>query len=307
MTRSQWVARAWRTAIGKSTTVASIARRLEPRLRKRFLAAVAKMKGPIRAEELAAALARLDASGALAAMHPERWVETLTPTAQIVPIVFAQSARQAAQIVSQQLRAPVSFDATNPSAVQWAKTQSARLITEVADSVKDAVRQTIGRAFTDGIPPRPAARLIRDLVGLTTRQAEAVMTYRTELSLAGRSIEEIAKFSSRYATQLLNRRALTIARTETMTSSLAGQQELWTQAVDKGLLKPDETWREFIVADDERLCERCGPMDGQIVPLGAPFLESDGTAVGMPPLVHPNCRCTVGLSFVGPDQAEAHE
>jgi DNA recombination protein RmuC len=41
---------------------------------------------------------------------------------------------------------------------------------------------------------------------------------------------------------------LNIARTETIASSTNGQQELWRQAVDKGLLDPEKTQRVWIVS-----------------------------------------------------------
>ena len=86
------------------------------------------------------------------------------------------------------------------------------------------------------------------------------------------------------------------ARTEIIASAHQGQKEAWQQAVDEGLLDSSETNREWITTDDDRLCPICEPMNGQIVGLGEAFLDGDGEDVEEPP-VHPNCRCTVGISF----------
>lgn len=292
--------RAWQKAIQRVTasSVNAVARKLEPKLKRRFLAAVAELRGNVDLEAVAEALRIQSAAEAITALHPETWAETLAPAAQILPTAFQQAGQVAAQLLTRQLGVAVSFTLTNPRAVQWARTESSRLITDVTESFKESVRQIITRGFTDGIPPRESARLIRDMgLGLTDRQAMAVINYRMDLLEAGRSAEDVARLGERYGRQLLNQRALTISRTETINASLGGQKELWRQAADKGFLNPDTTRRVFIVTDDDRLCPLCAPMDNQQVGLDEPFLDADGQAVGMPPSVHVACRCATGLTF----------
>ena len=284
------LALAWRKAIQPLTAsrVNSVARKLEPKLKRRFLAAVATMKGNVDLEALAESLRIQSAAEAMTALHPETWGATLRPSADILPLTFHQAGQAAASLLTSQLGIGISFNLTNPRAVQWARTNSSRLITEVAESVKDSVRAVISDGFTSGIAPRESARLIRDIVGLTDRQAMAVINYRFDLLEAGRSADDVSRLAERYGKQLLNGRALTIARTETIASSTNGQQELWRQAVDKGLLDPDKTWRSWITTPDDRLCEFCEPMDGQTVGLEEPFTSGDGATVMVPPL-HPQC------------------
>lgn len=296
---------AWQKAIRsrRAASVNAVAAKLEPVLRRRFLAAVKTMQGHVDLEALVESLRLRDAAQAMTSLHPETWPETLRPTAALLPRAFTQAGTVAASILASQLRVDVSFNLINPRAVLWARTNSARLITEVTASVQASVREIIGRAFTEGFAPREAARLIREIVGVTERQAGAVMTYQGQLLVAGRSADDAARLAARYGQQLLNQRALTIARTETITSSCQGQQELWRQAVDRGLLNPEATWRQWIVTDDDRLCEAiCLPMDGQIVGLEEPFTTGDGRPAMMPGQdVHPNCRCAYGLSFIPPE------
>lgn len=216
MTTSLSIARAWRKAIRPLTTanVNSVARKLEPKLKRRFLAAVKTMQGNVDLEALAESLRVQASAEALAAVHPETWPSTLAPAAQLVPQAFQQAGQAAAGQLSSQLGADISFTLTNPRAVQWGRTNSARLISEVGESVQASVRELIGRAFTEGIPPRELARLIRDVVGLTERQAQAVVNYRKELLDAGRDADDIERLTARYGRELVNWRALTIARTE---------------------------------------------------------------------------------------------
>lgn len=156
-------------------------------------------------------------------------------------------------------------------------------------------------AFKEGLPPRESARLIRSLIGLTERDARAVAKLRATLLERGALPAAVEKQTARYAERLLNARAETIARTETMTAAAQGQAELWSQAEAAGLLTGEEL-REWIVTDDDRTCEICLPMDGQQVAKGENFVDGDGNEVEAPP-AHPNCRCSWGLAEAAREEA----
>lgn len=83
-------------------------------------------------------------------------------------------------------------------------------------------------------------------------------------------------------------RAEVIARTESMRAANEGQRQAWAQAQEKGLLDGSER-REWIATSG--CCDECDELDGTTAIL-------DGTYAGGvdgPPL-HPNCRCTEGIS-----------
>lgn len=185
----------------------------------------------------------------------------------------------------------LSFDLVNELAVRWAAVSSAALVSEISDSTRRAIRQTIRRAVRDGIAPRDVARLLEPLVGLTERDALAVGKLSTSLIEEGRSSSAVDRLVARYANRLLRARAETIARTEILTAANRGQEGLWQQAVSDGLLDPGAWERVWIVARDERLCTVCRPLDRTRAPLlGGAF---EGGLIGPP--AHPRCRCTSGL------------
>lgn len=190
----------------------------------------------------------------------------------------------------------LAFDQVNPRAVDWIQLHAAQLVREVGDETKGAVREIIRRAFEQGMHPYVAAREIQQIVGLTMRQGIAVDNYYKRLLRDGKYPQSvIERYTDRYAKQMQRYRARTIARYETQMASHLGQQDLWTQAEQRGLL-PANTMREWLTAEDERVCPRCAPMDGQTVGLHEPFVSLDGEHVLTPPL-HQNCRCSVGLVF----------
>jgi len=193
----------------------------------------------------------------------------------------------------------LTFDLTNPRAVEWAQRYSYDLIREISEETRAAVRTITSRAFTEGLAPRQAARLIREVVGLTTRQALSVDGYRRGLEAQGVSPERVETLTARQATAARNQRAVTIARTETIRASSEGQDEVWRQAVDAGDLQPEATWQVWSTSKDSRTCPICGPMQGQKRRLGEPFETGDGRRVQAPP-VHVQCRCGKVLEVDAP-------
>lgn len=179
----------------------------------------------------------------------------------------------------------MAFDVASPEAIAWAERNAARLVTGVTDDVRDAIRLFVTRGFEEGIPPARLAQYIRDGIGLTPRDAGAVLNRRLELLAQGLTQEQVDKKVLAYSEKLIQRRALTIARTETMRASNEGQAELWRQAEEKGLLTGTEM-KVWITADP---CPICEELEGETVGL------NDDFSIGSDPPAHPNCRCTIGL------------
>jgi hypothetical protein len=186
----------------------------------------------------------------------------------------------------------ISFDQTNPAAVEWVRAHAAELVTQnILPGAQESIRLIIQRAFDEGIPPYPASILIREHIGILPRHVDAVIKYQNSL-IDKYGIDEAARRAGKYADKLLRYRAKMISRTECIRASNVGQQILWQSAVDKDLLRPDEWEREWIADETERTCEVCQGLDGKTAAL------IGGTFPGgyeMPPDPHPQCRCSVGL------------
>lgn len=198
------------------------------------------------------------------------------------------------------------FDRTNPSAVLWVERHAAELVTEVTDETRKAIRKIITKAFVDEIPPREAAVMLRKVVGLHSRDLAAIENLRERILESpggkvyagkrpirvpekGMTKKALRDTLSKYADRLNNRRALLIARTETIRGSNEGQSQLWRQAVDAGQLSRNAK-RIWITATDERVCPICENLDGKIAPLSGSFNGQFSS-----PPAHPACRCTTGL------------
>jgi hypothetical protein len=265
-----------------------LADRLEPELKKQFLAAVEQLRKRISLESLAAAVA----SGRVDALELElsAFPRDLRGAVRIVNKAFRAGGHMAAKQTTVTLR----FDADHPAAVAAAERNAASLVTGVSRTTRTGIRDVIARAIREGIPPRDAARLIQPMIGLRRDQAAAVMHYRAELRRAGRlDAARLQRAVERYADRLLRQRALLIARTETLKALNEGQLTVWDQARREGHLGP-KAFKKWILTPDDKLCQRCKAVRPKRVPLQGLF-RSGGKQVRVPPL-HPACRCAVGIT-----------
>ena len=202
----------------------------------------------------------------------------------------------------------LNFDMINPRAQAWAGQRSATAVRGITAEARRAVRNILARGFAEGIPHGQMARMLRSVIGLTEGQANAVMNLRASIlknpgkliragkvpirvPKAGFTEAALERRLKSYSRRLLNRRAYTIARNETMTAANIGQHQLWQQAQEQRLLRSTQV-KEWIVTPDDRLCEICEPLNGSAALLNEPF---EDIGVQSPP-AHILCRCTMGLS-----------
>ena len=179
----------------------------------------------------------------------------------------------------------LEFNSTNPRAVTWAQLQSSTLITEVSQLTKAGMRDVIANGIATGVAPRPNVRNVIELVGLRSDQLRTLRAFE----LDGATPAQV----SRRAATMLRQRGLLIARTETMNASRFGQQELWLQARDDGLL-PSNIKRKWLATPDGRTRpDHVAMRSHKLVGLDEPFTLPSGRTLMNPD--EPNCRCGVGL------------
>lgn len=180
------------------------------------------------------------------------------------------------------------FKAEDLAAQRVAASQAAKAVTEVTLETQRAIRMLIVESIRDGIPPYEAARRIRGMVGMTTRQAAAAVNFRRGLVDLGLTSARVELQMERYIAKKIRERSVNIARTEIMTALNRGVAQSWVQARNEGLLTTKQV-AEIIITPDDRLCPICEPLDGVQVPIDA-FSEH--------PPYHNMCRCTIGISNI---------
>ena len=258
---------------------------LEPKARRQIRRAIKRVGSKVTSDMIVESVRRGRVSKRLASA-----LNTLPDELRVaVGPVIDTAVAQAGAASLRRIVAGVRFDITNPLATEAAGTITANMVRQVSVETKKSLRRVIEQAFRDRLPPAATARRIRPLIGLTSRQTQAVNNFRSRLASTGLSDELVTKRAARYAAKLHRQRAFLIARTETIRSLSAGQQASWRVARDAGYI-PKTSLQRWSVVGDDRLCPICIALSGVKRLIGKQFPGG----VYHPP-AHPACRCALVL------------
>jgi hypothetical protein len=285
------------------TAVERIANRLEPGLRKRFLAAVESAKGRVDLEALARAILEGSATKAEFAAKIATWPEAYGELAIDLRAGFMAGISVANDRIAGSSTI-MRLDLINPYAVTYAERKLSRIVQTYMEHAKENIQSIITEAVSGKYTPQTAARAIRDSIGLTPQYERAVNRLRLDLMQGGLSGEALETKVDRYANKLLTARAKTIARTEIVQAQISGQRALWHEAANSGVFSRQTAMRRWQTNHEGETkrgnptpCPVCEPMDGQEIAFGGlyshPALGSVnifGDPLEGPPL-HPNCLC----------------
>ena len=205
-------------------------------------------------------------------------------------------------------------------------------IRDITNDMRELMSVMIRSAVTAGENPKVTARRIREGLGLTARQEQAVRNYRRLLETldsdalqrrlrdgrfdrtVARAIREgqpltkakIDQMVEAYRRRSVALRARTIARTESIRMLSAGQNAFWEQAVGSGKVVESQLKRFWIPTLDSKLREAhaaiprmnkegVGMREAFKSPLGLIRFPGDPSASAANTI---NCRCAVFTRIV---------
>jgi hypothetical protein len=172
-----------------------------------------------------------------------------------------------------------AFDVTDAGPSAFMRGYKADKIQQITREAQVTVQQIVRRETVKGTNPIKTARMIRNNIGLTASQEQAVRNYRSYLDdlqgealrrdlrdkrfdptvrraiKEGKPLTEAQKdvMEERYRQRYLKRRSQNIARTEAIRLNSAGQDQYWKQAAKEGAVDADKIKRKWIVTRDSRL------------------------------------------------------
>lgn len=288
-----------------------------------FVRAVTRLKLGIDEAALLSALASGDVNQINAALGATRLAALFAGGDSLTDLLHRTgqaSAAASGEAVAAATGIDFRFDVTRPATILFARERTAALVVRVTDDVREAIRIVVGAGALEGLTVQQQARAIREIVGLPPNWAQApanlaaelragLFTDSRRLSAADKAVIRkrlregtvdeafIEEMQRRYGASLIHRRALNIARTETLRAAHYGQRDAWRQAVENGVL-PKTATRRWVVTPDDRLRETHAAIPG-MNPEGVGLDESFQTPFGpvLDPPAEPNCRCGVGLTF----------
>lgn len=153
--------------------------KLEPAIASVILAALKAQAQSVSLDAIASALQSGDVSRVVALLN----IDSLAPIKP--PLINAVGAAGATAVAAQVLPrlsgVQFVFDTLNPRLISWLQDYSFKLIREINDGTKEAIRGVLVSGMTAGRNPRDVAREVKPVIGLTERQAKAVQNFRREL------------------------------------------------------------------------------------------------------------------------------
>lgn len=206
------------------------------------------------------------------------------------------------------------FDGRNPRAEQVARDLSSKLVTNIINDQREAIRAVIEEGITKGRGPRDTAldivgRVNRatgkregGIVGLNAPQAKAWLKAGEELDaldpayferklrdkrfdpMVRKAIETGKPLSkadrervlNRYSDRLLKHRGDTIARTETIASLNAGRDEGIAQLIEAGNITEQQVVKVWDATMDSRTRPTHAALEGQRRRISEPFVTPEG-------------------------------
>ena len=169
-----------------------------------------------------------------------------------------------------------------------------QLIREVSENQYKAVNVLVRQAaMSETMSVQDLAKAIRPTIGLTQRQSQAVLNYYQEAINNGYTPKVARDMQMVYAERMHRKRAETIAITEMAFAYNHGEKMYIQHCIADGLI--GSARKQWLTADDERVCDECGGLDQEEKDLDEPF--SNGEDV---PPAHPRCRCVCNYIDVKP-------
>ena len=308
-----------------------LALRMEPRLRRAFLQAMSQHKGRFTVKEIATAIEAGNVQGLLDTIAPKPGTLIGYDEEIRAGYIAAGVAALASVPNPPNRQLEIAFNARDPQAVEFLQTISGDKITEIIDDQRVMIQQSLAASRAEGLGADQIARNLigrieggqrtGGVIGLHSRQSGYVDAARQELgdpalmrnyltrkrrdrrfdSVVKRAIRDgralsqrdIERITGRYADRLLQLRAETIARTETLTALSAGQNEAMRQLIQQEGLRPEQVRKVWRTASDSRVRDAHAFLNGDSV--GANERFANGLLYPHDPSGSPeqviNCRC----------------
>jgi hypothetical protein len=211
-----------------------------------------------------------------------------------------------------------NFDALDDGTQTQMRQAQDNLIQQLDTGARDSVEAIVAEGARYGTSIADMADNIRDMIGLTDTQAQAVMNFERMLTEgdpavltralrnpeydaiiqdsidAGTDLNDAAidNMVDDYVENYLDYRAATIAQTEATRTANVGLHNAYRQAIDRGALTDEAVTRQWLLGDHPcPICESIPDNNPDGVGVDEAF-DSDDGPIDDPP-VHPSCECSV--------------
>lgn len=176
----------YRLLLKQASIIAEIellAQSLEPKIAATIFAALQQQADNVVLQAIADALAAGHVDAVLSMLGVSELDAFIGPVKDtLMDAVWDSGAMIAARLPSTLGRGvEFQFNRLNPRLIDWLNSYSLNLVREINDETKKGVRVALVEGMQAGEGPHAVARSVKQVVGLTERQAKAVLSFRKEL------------------------------------------------------------------------------------------------------------------------------
>jgi hypothetical protein len=172
----------------------------------------------------------------------------------------------------------------------------------------DAVLSGYQAQVNRKVPPIMAAQRVADAYGVPQRSMNTLVSIwsgEDPKNVTDRVLPSAKADRAHALIVAANQlRARQVGDNEAWAARTQAKQVVWMYGVNNGVI-PAHARRRWITADDEKVCEICGPMDGVAQLVSEKFHTPSG--LFWTPPTHVNCRCDVALDLTDQVQEELDE
>lgn len=312
-------------SLGQLERTVALLAQADARVRRRFLALVDSARTVSTLENLATLIERGRINEALAVSQ-----DIAPGIATALEASYVAAGLSAGVVLRSKVDSDLDFNSLNRRAVADMSLTRVRLIREFTAEQRRATQVFLQDAFSRGLAPVAQARELRKSIGLTQRQSQAVANFRRMLTegsnqslsqaltrklrdrrfdpsiqaaLSGRrrlTAPQIERMTDRYRERFVQFRARTIANTESLQATGQGEEEMFLQAIEAGVLVPDAVAKRWVDRDDSKVRESHRFMVvREVATMDGLFVTGDGNRArfpgdpALPASDKINCRCRV--------------
>ncbi len=304
------------SAFGQLRDLFELFEEAETGIRRAFLRAIADTRGLASLEEIATLVEAGRIAEAAVLVD-----NVVPPLIDEITAAYVAAGSNAAVGLTRNLNRFISFDSLNARAVSYLQATRLDLVRSLQNDTRAVLQRVMSDGFRRGLAPVEIAREARASIGLTPSQQQFIENYRTNLETRSSraltrelrdrrfdrtvarairtdtplSAAQIDRMVDRYRERWIRFRADTVALTEAQRAIHAGDEELWTQAVERAEIDPNDVIGVWHWSRVSRVSHSA--MDLQERPLGVPFLSGDGNLLRFPgdgpPSEAIRCRCVI--------------
>lgn len=220
----------------------------------------------------------------------------------------------------------VQFNVLNPRHIDAVRALDTAVMRVLKDNVRESFRAFLENGIRDGIGPRKLASQVKDWIGLSKNQVEAVANFRGLLESGDRealtralrdrrfdstlrrllgangeglTTAQIDRMTNAYLKKMVAFNAETVSRTATLDALKVGNRLTWQQAIEDGFVPRERVMKRWVATLDDRTRDEHAAMNGETVPFDSPYPNGDMYPGESDPW---NCRCREHVFVATPSQ-----